>query len=62
MAEPRCELFYRWKNTGREFQLLRMDNAGENLLLQQRCGSADWKFNIKCEYMAAIAPQQNHLA
>jgi hypothetical protein len=62
MAEPTCELFHRWKNAGREVQFLRMNNAGENLLLQQRCESADWKFNIKCEFTAAMTPQQNHLA
>jgi hypothetical protein len=41
MAKPACELFHRWKNAGKEVRFLRMDNAGENLLLQQRCESSD---------------------
>jgi hypothetical protein len=44
MAEPTCELFQRWKDVGREVRYLRMDNAGENKLLQSRCESVDWKF------------------
>jgi hypothetical protein len=62
MVEPTCQLFQRWKDAGKEVRFLRMDNAGENKSLQQRCESADWKFNITCEYTAAMTPQQNHLA
>jgi hypothetical protein len=62
MVEPTCEQFQRWKDQGKEVKYLRMDNAGENHLLQQRCESKDWKFQITCEYTAAMTPQQNHLA
>jgi hypothetical protein len=62
MAEPTCELFQRWKDVGREVRYLRMDNAGENKLLQSRSENADWKFRIQPEYTASYTPQQNHLA
>jgi hypothetical protein len=62
MVEPTCKQFQRWKNLGREVQFVRMDNAGKNVSLQKRCENADWKFNIKFEYTAAMTPQQNHLA
>jgi hypothetical protein len=62
MAEPTCELFQRWKDVGREVRYLRMDNAGENKLLQSRCESANWKSRIQPEYTASYTPQQNHLA
>jgi hypothetical protein len=39
-----------------------MDNAGENKLLQQRCQSKDWQFDIVVEYTARDTPQQNSLA
>ena len=39
-----------------------MDNAGENKLLEQRSGSADWKLGLKYEFTARDTPQQNHLA
>jgi hypothetical protein len=41
---------------------IRMDNAGENKLLQKRAESKDWKLNITYEYTARDTPQQNHLA
>jgi hypothetical protein len=62
MAEPTCELFQRWKDVGREVRYLRVDNTGENKLLQSCCESADWKFWIQPEYTASYTPQQNHLA
>ena len=62
MVEPTCELFQKWKAAGIPVRILRMDNAGENKLLEQRCNSADWKFDIKFEYTARDTPQQNHLA
>ena len=35
---------------------------GENIKLQARSQSADWKLNITYEYTARDTPQQNHLA
>jgi hypothetical protein len=43
---------------------IRLDNAGENKLLQQRMQSADWQglSDIDFEFTARNTPQQNHLA
>jgi len=41
---------------------LRMDNAGENNLLEARCKSSDWQFNITFEYTTKDNPQHNHMA
>jgi hypothetical protein len=62
MAEPTCELFQRWKDVGKEVRYLRIDNAGENKLLQSCCESAGWKFRIQPGYTASYTSQQNHLA
>jgi hypothetical protein len=62
MVEPTWEQFQKWKSNGYTVNFLRMDNAGENVLLKQRCESKDWKFNIKCEFTARDTPQQNSLA
>jgi hypothetical protein len=35
MIEPTCELFNRWKQMNRTVTILRMDNAGENKLLDK---------------------------
>ena len=32
------------------------DNAGENKKLEKRCGSADWKLDVKFEYTARDTP------
>jgi hypothetical protein len=36
MVEEMCEQLHRWKQSGRGTQLIRLDNSGENKLLQQR--------------------------
>jgi hypothetical protein len=41
MTEPTCERLQRWKDSGKEVRFIRLDNAGENILLQQGCESAD---------------------
>ena len=41
---------------------MRLDNAGENILLQSRSQSADWKLNLNFEFTARNTPQQNSLA
>ena len=41
---------------------LRQDNAGENLKLAKRMGSAEWKMKTKVEFTARGTPQQNHMA
>jgi hypothetical protein len=62
MAEPTCEQLHRWKQNALGVKNIRLDNAGENKLLQQRAESKDWKLNIQFEYTARDTPQQNHLA
>ena len=62
MVEPTCELFQLWKQNGKEVKVVRCDNAGENLKLDNRLKSADWKLNVKFEYTARNTPQQNSLA
>ena len=41
---------------------LRMDGAGENMKLQKRAESAEWKLNLNYKITARNNPQQNHLA
>jgi hypothetical protein len=62
MVEETCEQLHRWKQSGWGAKLIRLDNAGENKLLQQRSQSADWKLNITYKFTARDTPQQNHLA
>jgi hypothetical protein len=46
MVEPTCELITQLQDTNLQITFLRMDNAGENQLLEARCKSKDWKFDI----------------
>lgn len=63
MVEPTCVLFKEWKTIGKPVTHLRMDNAGENLALMERCKSAAWQLDIKeFELTARDTPQQNSLA
>jgi hypothetical protein len=62
MVEGTCEQLHRWKQSGKGVEIIRLDNAGENKLLQQRSQSADWKLGAKFEFTARDTPQQNHLA
>ena len=63
MIEPTCALFHEWQENGRPVTHLRMDNAGENLKLMERCKSADWKLGVKkFELTARDSPQQNAVA
>jgi hypothetical protein len=56
-----CELVKKLKDMEIEVKILRMDNAGENRLLQQRCESKDWQCAIKYEYTSRDTPQYNHM-
>jgi hypothetical protein len=62
MVEPTCEIMSKWKQDGHGAKYVRMDNAGENKLLNKRADSKDWKLNIKFEYTGRSTPQRNHLA
>ena len=61
MVEPTCEQFHKWQQSNIGITLLRLDNAGENKLLQTRCASKDWKMNFEFEFIARDNPQQNSL-
>ena len=62
MVEPTCELFHQWKIRDKPVKQLRMDNAGENRILEQRAQSSDWKLGITVEYTGRDTPQHNHRA
>jgi hypothetical protein len=54
MVEETYEQLHRWQESGRGAEIIRLDNAGENKLLQQRSQSADWKLNVKFEFTHVI--------
>ena len=62
MVEPTCEIFQKWISQGKPIKKIRLDNAGENKKLRERCQSSDWKLNLKFEFTARDTPQQNSLA
>jgi hypothetical protein len=62
MVEPTCIVIKQLKDKGREIKFLRMDNAGENKLLEARCKIKDWQFVMDFEYTARATPQHNHMA
>jgi hypothetical protein len=59
MVEPMLERFSKWKQTGIPVNVVRLDNAGENILLKNRAASVDWKYSIKFEFTGRNTPQQN---
>ena len=59
MVEPTCIIFQQWKDSNKPVQRVRCDNAGENITLEARAKSADWKLNIEFEFTARDTPQQN---
>jgi hypothetical protein len=61
MCEPTCELIKKLKDMDIEIKIIRMDNAGEKKLLQQRCESKDWQFAMKYEYTGIDTPQHNRM-
>jgi hypothetical protein len=62
MCETNCEMIKKFKDMEVEIKILRMDNAGENKLLQQKCESKDWQFAMKYEYTGRDTLQHNHMA
>ena len=62
MVEPTCEQFHKWQQSNIGITHLRLDNTGENKLLQTQCASKDWKMNFEFEFTARDTPQQNSLA
>ena len=62
MVQPTCEQLNKWHQAKLGVTHLRMDNAGENKLLQQNIEGKDWKLPIITEYTARDTPQQNSIA
>jgi len=62
MVEPVCELINAWNQNGLNVKHVRLDNAGENVLLQQRANGVDWRRNLNFEFTGARTPQRNYLA
>jgi len=62
MVEPTCELFQKLKDKGMPVKIVRCDNGGENLKLEERCNNVDWKLSVKFEYTGRATSQRNHLA
>ena len=56
MVEPTCEQLHKWQQSNIGITHLRLDNAGENKLLQTRCASKDWKMNCEFEFTARDTP------
>jgi hypothetical protein len=47
MAEATCELMKQWRDRGIKTKFIRMDNAGENKLLEQRSKRKDWTKHLR---------------
>ena len=61
MVEPTCKLFQKLKDKGMPVKIVRSYKGSENIKLEVRCNSEDWKLSIKFEYTGRAAPQRNHL-
>ena len=47
MVDPTCKkLNMCWKQQGKPVEIIRLDNAGENVKLKDAANGKDWKFNI----------------
>ena len=46
IVEPTCEIFENWRHNGRPVKFIRCDNGGENVKLESRAKSKDWKLNL----------------
>ena len=62
MVEPTCEWMNQMKAKAMEIKVARLDPAGENVKLEIRSKSADWKLATKFEFTSRDTPQHNNLA
>ena len=62
MIEPTCIKLTDWKTAGRDIKIILCNNAGENIALEKRLKSSDWKSDIVFEYTGRDTPQRNSLA
>ena len=59
MVDPTLNKLYQFQQQNVLPKYLRMDNGGENLLLESKMISDDWKIHMIIEYTARDTPQQN---
>ena len=62
MVGPTCKMLNKWKNNGKTVTHVRLDNTGENDLLQKHCNSHDWKLVMNWEFTSRNTPQQYSIA
>jgi hypothetical protein len=59
MIDYTCNLMHSKAERGHPIQVLRQDNAGENVKLVKTAKGKDWKLDFIVEYRACKTPQQN---
>ena len=62
MVTHTCQTMKAWKDQGIAVKVCRMDNAGENKVLEKEANGKDWQLGIEFQYTARATPQQNSLA
>ena len=62
MVEPTCEWMHQMKEKAMAIKIIRLDPAGENIKLEIRSKSADWKLATEYEFTSRDTPQHNNLA
>ena len=58
-VEPMCERLQQATGCSEVVKCLQQDNSGENLKIQTRYKSADWKLPVEIKYTAKDTSQQN---
>jgi hypothetical protein len=61
MIEPTCVKLTDWKTAGKNLKIIRWNNAGENIALEKRLKTLDWKSDIVFEYTGRDTSQRNSL-
>ena len=62
MVEPTCVKLSKLADIAGKVAYLWQNNAGENVKLAKRMGSADWQMKTRIKYAVTGTPQQNHMA
>jgi hypothetical protein len=62
IAPDMCQYMHSEKECGYPIQIMRQDNAKENVVLIKIAKGKDWKHNFKTELMGRNMPQQNSKA
>jgi hypothetical protein len=61
MVEPTCELIKILLNKVIVIKVIRLDNVGDNMLLEKRCKSKNWQSDISFESNYRVTPHHNHV-